>query len=163
MRVWIAFNDDHPPIGPGNPFQIPTNYLKKQTPEEPAAVALQRRSCTLRDAALGIAVMHVASLLRQEAPTSTDDSHEHLSSEGDGSVQNSPECNGGFEGIVIQDLWDVPALLGIDGGVVLDTRVLHHASPFAPRPYEHDLFVAIGGRNVPITLSDIARADVYLA
>ena len=56
--AWVVFNDYHPPVGPGNPFHIPTNFLKKRMPDEPATVALQRCNRALRDAALSVVVMH---------------------------------------------------------------------------------------------------------
>ncbi len=59
--AWVVFDDYHPPVGPGNPFHIPANFLKKQTPEEPASVGLQRCSRALRDAALGVVVMRGAA------------------------------------------------------------------------------------------------------
>ena len=56
--AWVVFDDYYPPVGPGNPFQIPAYFLKKQ--DEPATVALQRCNRALRDAALSVVVMHGA-------------------------------------------------------------------------------------------------------
>ena len=68
-------------------------------------------------------------------------------------------CSGGFDNIVIRDLLGVQTLLVIDGGVVLDTRILDHTFPDEPGPsYAHELLVTIGVSGVPITLSDITRA-----
>ena len=66
--AWVVFNDYYPPVGPGNPFQIPANFLKK--PDEPATVALQRCNRALRDAALSVVVMHEAGALGQVAQPS---------------------------------------------------------------------------------------------
>ena len=57
--AWVVFNEYYPPVGPGNPFQIPANFLQK--PDEPATVALQRCNRALRDAALNVVVMHGAT------------------------------------------------------------------------------------------------------
>ena len=90
-----------------------------------------------------------------------DDSDESLSGEEDEAVRSMPLCGGGFDNIVIRDLLDIHTLLGIDGGVVLDTRILHHSSPcemFPGPPYEHEIFITIGVSGIPITLSDATRA-----
>ena len=76
-----------------------------------------------------------------------------------GDVGDSPECCGGFGNIVVRNLLDVQTLLGIDGGVTLDTSILHHYSHDEPRPpYEHEICITIGANGVPIALSDITRA-----
>ena len=76
-------------------------------------------------------------------------------------VDNTPLCSGGFDGIVIRNLMDISKLVGIDGGVALDTRIVNHWSPppgAPPPPYEHEIVVAVGVRGTPITLEDITRA-----
>jgi len=54
----------------------------------------------------------------------------------------------------------VQTLIGIDGGLVLNTRVLEHAFPdeWSPGPpYEHEIYVTVGSSGVPITISDVSR------
>ncbi len=82
-----------------------------------------------------------------------DDSDESLSDE------DMPLCGGGFDNIVVRNLLEIQTLLGIDGGVVLDTRILHHSFSDEPGPpYEREIFVTIGASGAPITLSDVTRA-----
>ena len=65
----------------------------------------------------------------------------------------------GFENINIGALFDVQKLLGLDGGIVLDTRVIAHACPSAQLPpYQHEIFVIIGVNGTAITLADVATA-----
>ena len=65
----------------------------------------------------------------------------------------------GFENINIGALFDVQKLLGLDGGMVLDTRVIAHACPSAQLPpYEHEIFVIIGVNGTAITLADVTTA-----
>ena len=92
----------------------------------------------------------------------TDDSDESVSDEEDEAVQRSmPLCGDGFNNIDIRYLRNVQTLLGIDGGLVLDTRILEHSSPcemFPGPPYEQEIFVTVGVSGTPVTLEDITRA-----
>ena len=73
-----------------------------------------------------------------------------------------PLCGGGFDDIAVARLRDVNKLLGIDGGVALDTGVIAHWLPPDPDednpPYDHEIVVAIGVSGRPITIEDVARA-----
>ena len=65
----------------------------------------------------------------------------------------------GFENINVGALFDVQKLLGLEGGIVLDTRVIAHACPSAQLPpYEHEIFVIIGVNGTAITLADVTTA-----
>ena len=65
----------------------------------------------------------------------------------------------GFDNIDVRELEDVQTLLGLDGGIVLDTRVITHACPTAPGPsYEHEIFVIIGVSGAAVTLADVTNA-----
>ena len=65
----------------------------------------------------------------------------------------------GFENINVGALFDVQKLLGLDGGIVLDTRVIAHACPSAQLPpYEHEIFVIIGVNGTAVTLADVTTA-----
>ena len=65
----------------------------------------------------------------------------------------------GFENINVRALFDVHKLLGIDGGIVLNTRVIAHACPSAQLPpYEHEIFVIIGVNGTAVTLADVTTA-----
>ena len=54
---------------------------------------------------------------------------------------------------------EIDTLIGIDGGVVLDTRILDHSlrSVEGP-PYTEEILVTIGTSGAPTTLEDITRA-----
>ena len=73
-----------------------------------------------------------------------------------------PLCANGFDNIAVRHLLDVHTLLGIDGGVVLNTRILGHAFDDewgeAGPPYDHEILITIGVNGVPIILSDVTRA-----
>ena len=74
-------------------------------------------------------------------------------------VDESPLCSGGFDGIDIEHLMDVHKLLGIDGGVALDTRIIDHSCYYMEDPpYDHEIVVTVGVSGSPITLEDITRA-----
>ena len=65
----------------------------------------------------------------------------------------------GFDNIDIQELHDVRALLGFEGGIVLDTRVVSHACPTAAAPpYQHEIVVIIGVDGAAVTLADVTNA-----
>ena len=65
----------------------------------------------------------------------------------------------GFDNIDIRELEDVWTLLVLEGGIVLDTRVIAHACPTAPAPpYEHEIYVIIGVSGAAVTLADVTNA-----
>ena len=74
-------------------------------------------------------------------------------------VDESPLCSGGFDGIDIEHPMGVHKLLGIDGGVALDTRIIDHSYYYMEDPpYDHEIVVTVGVSGSPITLEDITRA-----
>ena len=65
----------------------------------------------------------------------------------------------GFGNIDIQKLHAVLVLVGLDGGIVLDTQVIAHACPtVAAPPYRHEFFVTIGVNGTAVTLTDVTNA-----
>ena len=65
----------------------------------------------------------------------------------------------GFDNIDVRELEDVWRLLVLEGGIVLDTRVIAHACPSArPPPYEHEIYVIIGVSGATVTLADVTNA-----
>ena len=65
----------------------------------------------------------------------------------------------GFDNIDIQELDDVRALLGLEGGIVLNTMVIAHACPtVAAPPYQYEFFVIIGVNGAAVTLTDVTIA-----
>ncbi len=94
-----------------------------------------------------------------EAPEDSDESCSD--EEGESARRSMPLCGDGFSDIAIRYLRDVQTLIGIDGGLVLNTRILEHSDPcdmFPGPPYEHEIFVNVGSSGVPITISDVSRA-----
>ena len=65
-----------------------------------------------------------------------------------------PLCGDGFGNIAIRDLLDIQTFIGIDGGLVLNTRILEHSDPCDM----FEIFVNVGSSGVPITISDVSRA-----
>ena len=72
---------------------------------------------------------------------------------------DTPLCNGGFEGVAIERLLDVDKLLGLPGGIPLDTGLMAHWCPCTGNvpPYAHEVVLTLGVRGRPIALEDIGR------
>jgi hypothetical protein len=87
-----------------------------------------------------------------------------LSGEPMTTVSLTPYCSGGFDvnNVDVGSLCEIGKLIGIDGGVILDTRVLAHADYDTSHPYTEETLVIIGVRGVPITLADVERALLYI-
>ena len=72
---------------------------------------------------------------------------------------DTPLCNGGFEGVAIERLLDVDKLLGLPGGLQLDTGLMAHwldCEDDVP-PYAHEVVMKLGVHGRPIALEDIVR------
>ncbi len=68
-----------------------------------------------------------------------------------------PLCNGGFEGVAIGRLLDVGKLLGLPGGLPLDTGLMARWLEYEFPPYAHEVVMNVGVHSRPIALEDIVR------
>ena len=76
----------------------------------------------------------------------------------DSDSHEMPLCSGGFDRVDIARLMGIDKLLGIRGGIALDTGVVDHYTSGDDGPYDREIVVLIGTLNRPTTIEDIARA-----